>query len=82
MILIQLNFGILLVEQLFYVYYKGKDPLSLICRFYCCTVKKGWTLKVAIRGLMAYKPVAHKKINLPYAATTHPPTIQVLQATN
>ena len=44
---------------------KEKHYVSLIYSFYCCLVKKGRALKVvqqfAIRGLVAYKPVAYKK---------------------
>ena len=39
-LLILLNFGLLSVYQLFYIYYKGKTLLSLICNFYCCSVKQ------------------------------------------
>ena len=46
---------------------KEELHFSLIFRFYCCLVKEGLALKVAlqiaIRGLVAYKPVAYK-INL------------------
>ena len=42
---------------------KEKLHLSLICIFYCCLVKKGWAMKVAVqftvRGLVAYNPVAY-----------------------
>ena len=44
---------------------KEKLRFSLICSFYCCLVKKDWTLKVAlqfvIRGLVTYKLIAFKK---------------------
>ena len=46
---------------------KEKPHFSLIYSFYCCLVKEGWALKVAsqfaIQGLVAYKPVAYKKIS-------------------
>ena len=49
----------------FYVYCKGKTPRFFICRFCCCLVKEGWTLKVvqqfAIRGLVAYEMIVSKK---------------------
>ena len=65
MILRQLKFGALQVQQLFYAYYKGKTLLFLICSFYCCLEKKGSAMKVAqefvIPGQNAYKPVAFKK---------------------
>ena len=39
---------------------------SLICSFCYCLVREGWALKVAkqfaIRWLVAYKPVAYKKV--------------------
>ena len=39
-----------------------------MCNFYCCLLIKGWALKFVkeftIRGLVAYKPVAYKKINI------------------
>ena len=35
---------------------KWKLHFSLISSFYCCLVKEGWTLKVAMQGLVAYKP--------------------------
>ena len=34
MLLRQLNFGVLSILQLFYVYYKAKIHFSLICSFY------------------------------------------------
>ena len=44
---------------------KEKLHFSLICIFYCGLVKKGLALKVAVqfavRGLVAYNPVAYKK---------------------
>ena len=44
---------------------KEKLHFSLIHSFYCCLVKGGWVLKsslqFAIRGLVAYKPIAYKK---------------------
>ena len=44
---------------------KEKLHFSLICIFYCGLVKKGWALKLAVqfavRGLIAYSPVAYKK---------------------
>ena len=43
---------------------KEELHFSLIFRFYCCLVKESLALKVAlqsaIRGLVAYKPVAYK----------------------
>ena len=67
MLLRQLNFGVLSFYQLFYIYDKGKLHFSLICGFYYCLVKEGWALKVgqpfSIRGLVAYKPVAYKKVH-------------------
>ena len=46
----------------------------LIYSFYCCLVKEGWPLKVALQftiwGLVAYKPVAYKKINVINEGTT------------
>ena len=66
MLLRQLNFGALSVQQLSYVYYKGKTPLFFINSFYCCLVKEVRALKVAqqfaVRGLVAYKLVAYKKL--------------------
>ena len=42
---------------------KEKAHFFLICIFYCGLVEKGWSLKVAVqfavRGLVAYKPVAY-----------------------
>ena len=65
MLLRQLNLVALSVSQQFYIYCKGKTPLFFICCFSCCLVNQGWALKVAyqlaIRGLVAYKPVAYKK---------------------
>ena len=59
MFLRQLNFGVLLVWQLFYLYCKEK------CSLYCCLMKGVWALKVAlqfaVRGLVAYKLVAYEK---------------------
>ena len=52
----------------FNVYCKGKTPRFFICRFCCCLVKEGWTLKVvqqfAIRGLVAYKLIVSKKTSV------------------
>ena len=47
MLLRQLNFGVLSILQLFYVYYKAKIHFSLICSFYYCLANEGWALKVA-----------------------------------
>ena len=45
---------------------KEKLHLSLTFSFYCCLLKEAWALKVAsqlaVRGLVAYKPVAYKKL--------------------
>ena len=45
---------------------EGRLIFSLICSFYCCLVKEGWTpencLAICHRGLFAYKPVVYKKI--------------------
>ena len=58
------NYGVLSIYQLFYVHYKVKALLFLNL-YFCCLVKKGWTLKVAkqfsLQGIVAYKPVAYKK---------------------
>ena len=51
----------------FTFFIKEKLHFSLICNFGCCLVKEVWALKVAlqfaIRGIVAYKLVAHKKVN-------------------
>ena len=41
MLLRQLNFGVLSVSQLLYVYCKGKTPPFFICSFYCRGVATG-----------------------------------------
>ena len=62
MLLRQLNFGALLVYQLFYAYYKGKTPLFFNLQFLLLRSEKGKDAQqLAIRGLVAYKPVAYKK---------------------
>ena len=62
MLLRQLNFGALLIYQLFYAYYKGKTPLFFNLRFLLLCSEKGKDAQqLAIRGLVAYKPVAYKK---------------------
>ena len=61
----QLNFGVLSVWQLFYVYCKEKLHFSLTCSFLLLLSERGWALKVAyqfaMRALVAYKLVAYKK---------------------
>ena len=69
MLLRQLNFGALLIYQLFYAYYKGETPLFFNLRFLLLCSEKGKDAQqLAIRGLVAYKPVAYKKTkcNLKY----------------
>ena len=56
---------------------KGKPHFSLISSFYCCLVKEGWALKVALQfvmqGIVAYKPLA-------YQPTPTPPSKPLCQA--
>ena len=66
MLLRELNLGVCCFNSYFTFITKGKLHFSLIYRFYCCLVKEGWALEIAyqfvIRELVAYKPVAYKKI--------------------
>ena len=67
MLLRQLNFGELLVYQLFYVYYKAKTLLFLNLLFLLLLSERGLSNLVkiswqfAIRVLVVYKLVAYKK---------------------
>ena len=53
-----------------------RKNFSLICSFYCCLVKESQALKVAyqfaIRGLVAYEPVAYKKLSVYQHISYHP----------
>ena len=61
----QLNLGVILVWQLFYIYYKGKTPLLINLQFALLLSEREFSpessQQCAIRGLVAYEPVADKK---------------------
>ena len=67
MLLRQLNFGVMSVFLTAILRLLQRENSTLVCCFYCYVVKEGRALKVAsqfvIRWLVAYKPVAYKKIS-------------------